>query len=433
MLQVISSLCILVFSLGLDQAYVREYYEAEQKTSLLKAALLPGLILLTIFLSIISFIPGTVSKMLFSIDSIEISWLVAACLIAGFASRFLSLILRMEEKGLAFSMSQILPKIFFLIVIGIYYLLKFDFNFLQLVISHTISILSVTLILAWNTRKEWLASIHESIDQLQLKRMLNFGTPLIVGGFAYWGLTATDKLFLRNMSNFEQLGIYSVASSFAGAAIIFQSVFSTVWAPTVYKWAAEGINNDKIDQVTDYVLAVVVFIFILTGLFSWIVVYLLPEKYHQVQYILVACMANPLFYTLSETTVVGLGITRKSSLAVLASIIAALINITGNYFLVPTYGSTGAAISTAISFWAFFFFRTEFSCKVWRRIPRLKIYGLTVLCLSMAITTAIFSKTHSKQLIFLWLLSAFIYIYIYKKYIYYICKFIKVKFTYTPS
>lgn len=402
MLQVVSSFCILLFSLGLDQAYVREYHEALQKPALLKATLIPGLLLLAIALGITLLIPDLLSKALFSIDSAAISWLVAACLLAGFCSRFLSLILRMQEKGLAFSMSQVLPKALFLMVIGSYLLLTFGFDFLHLVIAHTLSTLAVTLVLAWNTRKEWLAMLHQNIDLAQLKNMLRFGMPLIMGGIAYWGLTAMDKLFLRNMSTFEELGIYSVATSFAAAAIIFQSVFSTVWAPTVYKWAAEGINNEKIDQVTEYVLAAVVFLFVLAGLFSWVITYLLPEKYDRVQYILVACMAYPLFYTLSETTVVGLGVTRKSGYAMLAAIIAALVNMLGNYLLVPSYGAIGAAISTAVAFWVFLSCRTELACLAWRKIPRLKFYISTLLCLFAATSTAVFAERNPSTAIILW-------------------------------
>lgn len=245
--------------------------------------------------------------------------------------------------------------------------------------------------------------------------MLRFGVPLIMSGIAYWGLNTMDKLFLRSMSTFEELGIYTVASSFAGVAIIFQSIFSIVWAPTVYKWAAEGINNRKIDQITEYVLAAVVFLFVLAGLFSWVVSYFLPERYFQVQYLLVPCMACPLFYTLSETTVVGLGITRKSSYAMLAAVIAALVNIIGNYFLIPPYGATGAAISTAFSFWGFLVLRTELSCFVWRKIQRTKLYTSTLACLFAAIGTTIFGKAHSEIVISSWALAGIISLYFFRR------------------
>lgn len=415
MLQVVSSFAVLLFSLGLDQAYVREYHETQNKPQLLKATLLPGLILLALALAGCLAFPGFISASLFAVDSVSISLLVALCLLATFISRFLSLILRMQEKGMAYSMSQVLPKLLFLLVIGAYVAYAFGFDLLHLVISHTLSITTVTLVYAWNTRKDWFAAIAQQIDLVKLKAMLRFGAPLIMGGAAFWGLTAMDKLFLRNMSTFEELGIYSVATSFAAAAIIFQSIFSTVWAPTVYKWAAEGINSEKIDQVTEHVLAAVVFLFILAGLFSWIVTYLLPEQYNRVQYILVACMAYPLFYTLSETTVVGLGITRKSSYAMLAALIAALVNLVGNYLLVPHYGATGAATSTALAFWIFLFCRTELSCIAWRKIPRLKLYASTLLCLAAVIATAFLAENYLSTAMALWGISGATALIVFKK------------------
>ncbi|OWJ90125.1 polysaccharide biosynthesis protein [Pseudomonas sp. A46] len=404
MLQVVSSFCVLLFSLGLDQAYVRDYHESGHKPALFKAALLPGLLLLVMCLAFFLLVPGFISQALFSVDSPLISTLVALCWSAAFVSRFLSLILRMQERGLAFSMSQVLPKLLFLSVIGIYILFSFSFDLLSLVIAQALSVATVTLVYGWNTRQEWLAAFSQKVDTEKLKSMLSFGAPLIMGGAAFWGLTAMDKVFLRSLSSFEELGIYSVASSFAAAAVILQSIFSTVWAPTVYKWAAEGINTEKIDQVTEYVLVAVVSLFSLAGLFSWIITYFLPPSYASVQYILVACMAYPLFYTLSEATGVGLGIARKSSYAMMASIVAVLVNFVGNYLLVPTYGAAGAAISTAFAFWVFFFCRTEFSCRVWRPVPRFRFYATTLVCLVISVLFVLIGHNFYLEFVVAWLL-----------------------------
>lgn len=403
MLQVVTSFCILLFSLGLDQAYVREYHETESKSALLKASLLPGLLLITLALLLCMVNPGFISKELFSVESTLISILVASCILAAFVSRFLSLILRMQERGMAFSMSQLLPKVLFLSVIGAYFLLAFDFDLLHLVIAHAISIVAVVLVYGWNTRREWFLALRQEIEKDKFISLLRFGFPLILGGLAFWGMTAMDKLFLRHYSTFEELGVFSVAASFAAVAIILQSVFSTVWAPIVYKWVAEGVDEEKLNEVTEYVLAAVVALFALAGLFSWIITYILPERYNEVQYILVACMAYPLFYTLSETTVVGIGVTRKSAYSMAASVIAVLVSVIGNYFLVPIYGAAGAAVSTAIAFWVFFFLRTEFSCIVWRKIPRLRLYSLTLVCLALTIGFTLKGKEFPVLFIVGWL------------------------------
>lgn len=402
MLRVVSGFCILLFGLGLDQSYVREYHEVEHKPALLKAAIAPGLILLILILALSFIVPDLISRELFAVNSVEISLLVALSVIAAFISRFLSLILRMQEKGLAFSMSQILPRLVFLLIIGIYVIFSFGFDFFHLVIAQVLSIVSITVVYGWNTRKEWLAGLKQRIDPEVLNTMLRYGAPLIVGGAASWGLTAMDRLFLRGMSTFDELGIYSVASSFAAAAIIFQGIFSTIWAPMVYKWVAEGKDLEKVEQITEYVLAAIVFLFALAGVFSWIVPYFLPASYSRVQYILVTCMGYPLFYTLSETTVVGIEIVRKTSYAMLASVIAVLVNIVANYFLVPHYGAAGAAISTATAFWIFMFLRTEFSCYLWRQTPRLKLYSMTLVCLLVSVLFALKGNMFHAYFIVAW-------------------------------
>lgn len=415
MLPVVSSCCVLLFSLGLDQAYIREYHETKQKPGLLKIAILPGLSLLVLALSFSLLIPGAVSKMLFATDSTIISIIVTLYILSDFISRFLSLILRMQERGLAYSMSQILPKLLFLIVISSYIVFSLGFDFYNLVLAHTASVFMVTLVYVWNTRREWVKAISERIDRQKLKTMLMFGLPLIIGGLASWGLMTMDRIFLRSLSTFQELGIFSVSASISAFAMIFQSVFSTIWAPIVYKWSAKGLDTDKIDKITEYVLAIVVFVFILAGLFSWVITFLLPDAYNRVQYIIVACMGYPLFYTLSETTVVGLGITRKSMYAMNASIIAMLVSIALNFFLVPSYGASGAAASTATAFWFFLLCRTEFSSHVWRPLPRKKLYITTLACLIMAITFSLFGEHYHRVLMGLWLIMLFTSTIIFKK------------------
>src|SRR5690606_8520682 len=104
----------------------------------------------------------------------------------------------------------------------------------------------------------------------------------------------------------------------------------------------------------------------LAGLLSWVVAVFLPPDYSAVQWILVSCLGYPLLYTLSETTVVGIGISRRSGFAMLAALVAFAVNVLGNWLLIPAYGAAGAAASTCASFWIFFFLRTEFSIYLWR-------------------------------------------------------------------
>lgn len=384
MLQVTIGFSTLLFSLGLDQSYVREFHEVENKPALLKRAILPGLALLVITLAVLLSLGGALAGWLFEIPEWHLSLLVATALVASFVSRFLSLILRMNERGLAYSVSQVLPKLLLLVIIGTYVLTGADKTLTNLVLANSFALVLVCAVFAFNTRQEWMAGIVSTLDLQHLKSMLRFGLPLILGGLAFWGLTAIDKIFLRALASFEELAVYSVAVSFAAAATILKSVFSTVWAPMVYKWASKGEGLENVHKVSRYILALVVMIFCLAGLLSWIITFFLPAEYAGVQWIVVSCLGAPLLYTLSETTVVGIGISRRSSFAMMAAVVAFAINLLGNWMLIPQFGAAGAAVSTCVSFWIFFLLRTEFSIYLWKPMPRLLLYGYSAVAVAGA-------------------------------------------------
>lgn len=379
MLQVTVSFALLLFSLGLDQAYVREFHEVKDKPGLLKAVFTPGFLILVIVLVAVILSPWSPSFLLFGEDSFLITALICSVIFLTFASRFLSLILRMEERGLAFSMSQLLPKLLFLLIMLGYVWFGAEAIFSNLILANFLSVLAVFFIYVWNTRKDWVPALTATVDRTKQLQMIRYAIPLIGSGVAFWGLTAMDKIFLRSLSTFEELGIYSISVSFAGVALVFQAIFSTVWAPIVYRWAAEGVDPEKIKKVIDFVTLAVVIIWSLAGMFSWFIVYILPLEYEKVQYILLAAIAYPLLYTLSEATSVGIGIKRKTIFSLLAAVLALVINAIANWLLIPSYGAAGAAIGSAIAFFVFFVIRTEASAILWLRFKNKKMYSLIFL------------------------------------------------------
>ncbi|HLS54014.1 MAG TPA: polysaccharide biosynthesis C-terminal domain-containing protein, partial [Tissierellaceae bacterium] len=147
-----------------------------------------------------------------------------------------------------------------------------------------------------------------------------------------------------------------------------------------------GLDIKKIDQISENLLAAVFFLTVLAGLFSWVLTLFLPEQYSPISYLLPICLLGPFFYTLSETTAIGITLSRRTIYSMLASVGAMLVNALGNYLFVPKWGALGAASSTAIAFVIFYALRTEFSCLVWRQIPRKKQYNTILVLTAIAIT-----------------------------------------------
>lgn len=392
MLQVAVSFSLLFFSGGLDQAYVREFHEVPDRPGLLKAVLIPCTISLGVGLVFVATLPWSISRMLFGDESAALTVILCIAVVAAFYSRFFSLVLRMHERGLAYSLGMLLPKLLFLAAILWYVAISAGRTYENLLCAQTVALVVAAIVLAWTTRAEWMKAIRTNLDRSKQWEMIRYGIPLVGGGLAFWGLTAMDRMFLRAMTSFEDLGVYSVAINFAGAALVFQAIFSTVWAPTVYRWAAEGVDPRRIQNIMEYVTFTVIVIWSLAGMLSWIVADILPAEYSQVQYILLAAMAYPLLYTLSEATGVGIGITRKTIYAMAAAIASLLANAIGNYILIPHFDAAGAAMASAVAFFIFLIVRTEASKRVWWDFERGKIYlfvsGALALSILMNISSA---------------------------------------------
>lgn len=406
MLQVFTSFFILLFCLGLDQAYVREFHSTKEKAQLFKTTLLPGLLLSVLSLIVVLSYDSTIIALwLYDIPDTYLSIITIICFVVALVSRFLSLIIRMQERALAFSMSQLLPKILFLFFILFTVWLQFSRDTYNLLTANALSIVFAFLIFSWNTRTDLIATFKYKIEKGQLRQVLAFGLPLVVGGLAAWGLNVMDKLFLRAMSNYTELGIYSVAMSIAAVAAIISGIFNTIWSPMVFKWESENsVDLKKIDNISEIILVIIYFLIVLSGLFSWIIPYLLPKQYSIIQFLITTCLLGPLFYTLSETTAVGIALTRKTKLSMLASVGAMLVNLLGNYLLVPKYGAIGATASTAFAFWCFFILRTEFSKLVWRKIPVLKSYTVVTILMVSSIYSMFCLKENYLVFFLVWFL-----------------------------
>jgi len=413
MLQVYISFSVTIFSLGMHQAYVREYFEVDDKAGLLKMAVLPGLVLLMMVVFIIGLSPFSISNLAFDVESTLISSMLFLSILAAFLINFLTHVLRMQERGLAFSATQVIPKTLFLGAVVIIISLNFECDFENLILAMTAATYASLIGFSWFCKASWLPAITAKIDRDLLLKMLRFSLPLVAGGLAYWGLTTMDRFFLRALTSFEELGLYAVAVSFAGVAAVFSTIFSNLWHPIVFKWIKKGVEHEKVQVVIENMFLGVTFIWTILGTFSWLIPYLLPSSYLSIEYLIVACAAAPLLYMLSETTVVGIGVMRRTSFSMLASVVAFIVNAVLNYFLIVPYGASGAAMATALAFFIFFMIRTESSAYLWREFPRVKIYIMTIAYLVATIVMVI-TKAKIDYYFVIWLLLFALSLFVYK-------------------
>lgn len=406
MLQTATAIGTVVFTLGLDQSFARQYHLSQHRNALLRTAAWPGLALLLLAaLLLMAVSPGYLSRQMYGVDSATLSAITLIGVVAAFLSRFSSLVLRMSERGLAFSMSQLLPKVLYIACLG---LLALDAarHFDQLLMAQTASLVAASAIFAWNTQAAWTRPDGPPPDAPPpptLRELLRYGMPMMAAGLAYWTLEAIDKVMLRSLSSFEELGHYSVAMGVASVAATLSTIFTTVWVPTAFKWATEPDCVTRIAALQRKLVAVALLIVSTAGALSFTLSWLLPVSYGPVRELLVLCMLPALFYAASEVSGIGAAIARRSSLILLSAVLTAAVNVALNLWFIPLWGARGAATATALSFFLMLVLRTETSIWSWQTLPRADVYGPLALACTAALTQAHFGGQHPALLQGLWL------------------------------
>jgi O-antigen/teichoic acid export membrane protein len=369
-----------VVLLGIDQSYVRFYNRKDiDKGNLLFNSLVFPFFTCILVISVVMCFGSTISIFMFGQHEPLIMLSFILFLPALLINRFAMLSIRMDLRGKAYSVLTVAQQLLsFVVLIVLLYI--YERTFRSIVLATILSTIFGTLIILLVSKV--LTTIRTVyIDRVLLKELLFFGIPLVPASILSWLLNSCDKIALRSYSTFEELGLYAAAFKIVAILSVFQSIFTTTWTPIAYKWYEEKRPNKVFEEISTIVLAVMTFSFSIIIIFRNFIMLFLGAGYRNTTNIFIFLLFVPVLYTVSETTALGIGFSKKTIYTLYVSIITAIANIVGNYFLVPRYGAIGAAISTCICYVIFFWARTLFSRMVWFKFKLWKY--LINICLLM--------------------------------------------------
>ena len=403
----------LLLSLGLDKAFLHEYHYNTRRSGLLKACLLPAVLLAPVALAVILLFAVPVSQLLFDVAQPALALLFAAGMLSAVANRLIAQLFRMQERAWVFSLAQVLPKMTLLLLLPV---LWWDpqRNFVHLASLVVATTWMVTLWLLWHARVSLMQAWSAAVDRLLLRRLLSEAGPLLVSAIGYLSMLSAGMGLLRFFAGFDELGIYALAMRVAAGAWLVQSIFTIVWIPQVHKWAAAGGDLSNITAICRHAQAVVVVGFCLTGALAWLIGWVLPPNYHGVAYLAVATVGQPLLYALAEVTGVGINLARRPSLSIAAFAAGLLGTLLVGAVLVPRCGATGAAVSQLLGFLLYFVVKTELGLRVWRPLPRRPLYLGAVLLSLLAVGHAFFAQRLGPFAPLAWCVLLAVALYVYR-------------------
>lgn len=233
-------------------------------------------------------------------------------------------------------------------------------------------------------------------DLKLLKRMLLYGLPVMIGGFAGMVNETFDRIALRHLSRcpqeatdcnnwiMGQIGIYGACYKLS----IIMSLFIQA-----FKFAAEPFFFSKMnrsDAKQTYAKVLNVYTLFLLTVFLGVVAYMdilqyfVGEQYRSglkiVPILLLANLCLGVYYNLS----VWYKVSDKTIYGAYISIIGAIVTLVMNYLLVPIYGYIGAAWTTLlcyVSIMVLCYFTGQKYYPVNYPVKRLMLYTLFALLL----------------------------------------------------
>lgn len=183
------------------------------------------------------------------------------------------------------------------------------------------------------------------------KKSFSFGLKSFLSNLITYLNYRVDTVLIKLFLGIQSVGIYGLAVSLAEQVWIVSSTVSTILFPKISKLEDEEARKDitikTFKLVTLVTLAEVVFL-VLIGDF------IIPRIYSEAYAGAVAPFKYLLIgiFTLSSGRVLAndLAGRGKPELNTYGNIVSLLINLVFNFLLIPRYGISGAAISTAISY-----------------------------------------------------------------------------------
>lgn len=384
--------------LGMDQAFIREFnnYRDNLAKLLSNAMAIPISISIAFTLIAISF-KDAIGMFLYGTTEETLAVYALAVLIPFMVVENFSLLkLRMEERGIQYSLFTVLLKAWIL-VITVALFITFEKSFRSVVYAMALGEIINSIIVSIIAIKPLNIKKYE-YDKILIKRMLTFGIPLIPAMMMSWTLSSMDKIMIRVECGYVELGLYAAAFKIVNVLSLFQSCFTLFWTPVAYRWNEENIDKEHFNIINRVVAIIMAIMCLGLLIVKDVVGLILGDNFLEAINIFPFLLLYPIMYTMSESTAVGIGFSRKTYFSIVVSGVSCIVNLLLNYILIPVWGATGAAIATGTSFMVFFWVRSSISNRIWWKFDMKFYIPLTILLVTNCFVHT-FVKSYSPYVI----------------------------------
>lgn len=178
---------------------------------------------------------------------------------------------------------------------------------------------------------------------------LRTGFPLIVHSVAKYILDASDKILIGIFVGSAAVGIYGVLYSISSISLVFWSAINSALIPFIFE-RLKVDEGERVRSVATPLLVSYLIICLLLMLFAPEVVDLLATESYEEAVYLVPPIASGIFFTSLYNLYSNLILFKgRTVFVMLATVVAATVNIGLNIIFLPIFGYIAAAYTTLVS------------------------------------------------------------------------------------
>ena len=209
----------------------------------------------------------------------------------------------------------------------------------------------ITTVFVFLRAKQWRHLRLSAVNRRDTVRMLRYSAPLVPNNLCGWIINISDRYLIALLVGNAATGIYAVANKIPTILLTVANTFSSAWQLSALSEQPKAEKErffSNVFTVYSAIAFVVASGVILTAQISTRLL-AAPDYYEAWRYVPVLTLATTfacLGSFLSSIYMVEL----RSTATLVTTLLGAVCNLAGNFFLIQWWGSMGAAISTLVSY-----------------------------------------------------------------------------------
>jgi len=236
----------------------------------------------------------------------------------------------------------------------------FGFGLYAPVLSYlVVSVLASCILIPFILKRIFaIHAIHMQWNQKENWKIFRYGIVAFLSGIGGVFLQYTDTTMLTYMRGLEETGLYNVAVPTAAIILYFSSAVTTVSFPLFSELYAARLKQkirSAFDIIYRYVFLVSIPVVALFIVFPELIIGLLfGQKFVGAAKSLQILVIGSFLYVITQINFSFFNAANKQRYPMLLLVVAEVMNIVGNYFAIPRYGMTGAALVSVVCFFIMF-------------------------------------------------------------------------------